>query len=199
MGTISIGALSGGYYLVTGVATNFLSPDGVTGWTVAVGDMLICGNQFGIVGVINSTTSLGLVFWSGGVVAAGAAYAINRLSGMASQSIAGLMQQYLGVSSPAGRQAVSDANATIAASTTVLAFIALTAARVVTLPAAAGYLVTVDLIIVDETGACSGTDTLTVNPAGSDLINGVASKVISTAYGSLRLRSNGSTSWTVVP
>jgi hypothetical protein len=94
-GTIAIGALSGGYYPVTGVGTSFLSPDNVTNWTIGIGDMLICGNAFGIVAAVNSPTSLSLVTWSGGIVAAGATYAINRLSGMASQAIAGLLQQLL--------------------------------------------------------------------------------------------------------
>jgi len=112
-GTIAVGALSGGVYPVTGVGTAFLSPDGVSGWTIGVGDMLICGNAFGIVSAISSATSLSLVYWSGGVVAAGASYTINRLSGMASQAIAGLMQQLLATASAAAITAGSINGATV--------------------------------------------------------------------------------------
>ena len=97
-GTITIASVSS-VWTVTGSGTNFLSPDGVTNWTVAVGDMLICGGQFGIVGSVVSATGLTLSYWSGSAVSSAASYAINRLTPIASTLIAGLVQQLLAMGS----------------------------------------------------------------------------------------------------
>jgi hypothetical protein len=224
-GTIAIGALSGGSYPVTGVGTNFLSPDGVTNWTVAVGDILVCGNAMGLVGAINSATSLSLVFWSGGVVSAGASYAINRLTGLPTQAAAGLVQQLLaavavaaitsgsingatiGLTTAAAAafttlslagHAVSDANYSVAAGISVVAYAAITAARTLTLPAASGYAAYQQLLVVDVSGACSASNTITLARAGSDTINGGTSAVVAVPYGYVALASNGSNAWTIV-
>lgn len=79
-----------------------------------------------------------------------------------------------------------------------IVYTAITAARIVTLPAAALFPVGADLVIADESGSCSATDTITIDAAGSDLISGSASQVITTAYGSMRLRTNTTNKWTVV-
>ena len=224
-GTIAIGALSGGSYPVTGVGTNFLSPDGVTNWTVAVGDILVCGNAMGLVGAINSATSLSLVFWSGGVVGAGASYAINRLTGLPTQAAAGLVQQLLaavataaitsgsingatiGLTTAAAAafttlslagHAVSDANYSVAAGISVVTYAAITAARTLTLPAASGYAAYQQLLVVDMSGACSASNTITLARAGSDTINGGTSAVVAVPYGYVALASNGSNAWTIV-
>ena len=96
------------------------------------------------------------------------------------------------------RQAVSDAAYTVAAGISTVAFTALTAARVVSLPAASSFAAGQQLLIVDESGACSATNTITLSRAGSDTINGATSAVIASAYGYLALESNGSNAWTVV-
>lgn len=82
---------------------------------------------------------------------------------------------------------------------TMIAYTALTAARTVNLPAASTFPTGTKLTVVDETGACSATLTITVAPHGTDLINGVnGSIVINQAFGSVVLESNGSNAWVIV-
>jgi hypothetical protein len=96
------------------------------------------------------------------------------------------------------RHAVADAAYTVAAGISTVAYTALTAARVVTLPAASSFAAGQQLLVVDESGACSATNTLTATRAGSDAINGATTAVLSTAYAYLALESNGSNAWTIV-
>lgn len=96
------------------------------------------------------------------------------------------------------RTTVSDAAYTALASDRLIAFSALTAARVVTLCAASSYPTGTRLMIVDESGNCSSSKTITVNRAGSDLIDGATSFVVNAAYGGLEIESNGSNAWTIL-
>lgn len=97
------------------------------------------------------------------------------------------------------RTAVSDASYTIVPLTDRLVpYAALTAARVVTLCAASAYPQGTPLTIVDETGNCSATKTITITRAGSDTINGATSVVLAAPYGYCALESNGSNAWTVI-
>ena len=96
------------------------------------------------------------------------------------------------------RTAVSDAAYTTVANDRMIAYTALTASRVVSLISAANFLPGTLLIIVDETGSCSPTKTITVNPNGSDAIHGQVAPVIQAANGFLILESNGSNAWTIV-
>jgi hypothetical protein len=113
----------------------------------------------------------------------------------------------IGLSNPAAgafttlslkRVAVSDANATVAAGVSTVAYTTLTAARTVTLPAASSFAAGQQLLIVDESGSCSASKTVAAARAGSDTINGAAAAVLGTAYGYLCLESNGSNAWTIV-
>ncbi|MFZ1109868.1 MAG: hypothetical protein WAN43_16155 [Rhodomicrobium sp.] len=210
---------------MTGVGTQFMSPDGVTNWTIGIGDRLICANAEGRIGAINSATSLSLSTWTGGVIAAGASYVIDRYSGMPDQTIAGLIQSLLstvstaaitagtingatiGLATPAaaafttislGRQTVADANATVSAAVATVAYTSISAARTLTLPAAASYAAGQQLLIIDESLSCSSSKTITVSRAGSDLLNGATSSVIASAGGSLSLESNGVSAWTSI-
>lgn len=74
----------------------------------------------------------------------------------------------------------------------------MSASRTVTLPAAstagAGRLV----VVVDESGSVTGTNTIVVSRAGSDTINGATTQTINAAYGILRLVSDGTSKWTVI-
>ncbi len=97
-----------------------------------------------------------------------------------------------------GRTAVSDAAYTASASDRSIAFAALTAARVVTMPAASAYPTGTRLIVFDESGSCSAARTITLNAAGSDTIDGASSAAISSAYGFLALQSDGAGKWTIV-
>jgi hypothetical protein len=96
------------------------------------------------------------------------------------------------------RTAVSDAAYTVLATDREVAYTAITAARIVTLPAASSFPAGHALVIVDESGSVSLTNTLTINRAGSDTISGLTSAKIATAYGHIRLFSDGASKWTVV-
>jgi hypothetical protein len=96
------------------------------------------------------------------------------------------------------RTAVADAAYSALVTDRLIAYTALTAARVVGLPAASSFPPGHRLVVVDESGACSATNTLTLSRAGADTINGAASGVIASAYGYLALESNGVSAWTIV-
>ena len=72
----------------------------------------------------------------------------------------------------------------------------MSAPRTVTLPAASSVNAGQILRIQDESGTVSTTNTITIQAAGSDLINGTATKTIRSAYGDAYLTSNGSNAWT---
>src|SRR6202034_3585203 len=96
------------------------------------------------------------------------------------------------------RTQVSDGNYTALATDRTIAYITLTASRIVSLPAAASYPTGSRLLIVDESGSCSATKTLTLAANGSDLIDGASSAVMNSAYGYLAIESNGANKWTII-
>ena len=97
------------------------------------------------------------------------------------------------------RTAVSDASYTVLAADRLVAYTVLTAARVVTLPAwASAYPTGTRLLIVDETGSCSVTKTLTITPNGTDAIDGATSAVVNQPNGFIGLESNQAGEWTIV-
>ncbi len=97
-----------------------------------------------------------------------------------------------------GRTPVSDAAYSALTTDRMIAYTALSAARVVSLPPASAYPTGTRLLIVDETGNCSTTKTLTISPNGSDLIDGATSAVVNVAYGFIGVESNQSGEWTTV-
>lgn len=72
----------------------------------------------------------------------------------------------------------------------------LTAARTWTLPAASALNPGQSLIVSDAAGAINGANTITVQRAGGDTINGAASFVMSTQYRQVTLISDGASKWT---
>ena len=96
------------------------------------------------------------------------------------------------------RTGISDAAYTVLGTDRTIAYAALTAARVVTLPASSAYPTGTRLLIVDETGNCSVTKTLTITPNGADAIDGASSAVVNQAYGFIGLESNQAGEWTIV-
>ena len=102
------------------------------------------------------------------------------------------------VASAPTRTAVSDANYTGLSTDRNVAYTAITAARVVTLPSAASFPTGVRLTVFDESGSASASNTITVTRAGSDTINGGSAAVVSSAYGVLAIETNGSNKWTVI-
>ena len=97
-----------------------------------------------------------------------------------------------------GRTPVSDAAYSALTTDRMIAYTALSAARVVSLPPASAYPTGTRLLIVDETGNCSTTKTLTVSPNGSDVIDGATSAIVNVAYGFIGVESNQSGEWTTV-
>ncbi len=96
------------------------------------------------------------------------------------------------------RTHVSDAAYAALATDRLIAFTALTAPRIVSLPPASAYPAGQPLVVVDESGACSATNTIAAARAGSDTIDGATTATLNWAYGSLALVSNGSNAWTLI-
>ncbi len=96
------------------------------------------------------------------------------------------------------RTAVSDAAYSALVTDRMIAYSALTAARVVTLPASSAFPTGSRLLLVDESGNCSVTKTLTLAAAGADTIDGAASAVANQAYGFIGVESNGAGKWTII-
>lgn len=74
---------------------------------------------------------------------------------------------------------------------------ALTAPRVWTLPAANAVAAGATIDVVDEVGGISSTNTLTLQRAGADTIDGAATLVLGNPYEGARLVSDGASKWTV--
>ena len=101
------------------------------------------------------------------------------------------------------RTAVSDAAYTVLATDRLVAYTAISSARVVRLPAASAYPVGTSLTIIDESGGCTATNRLNVTPNGLDKIQGVnALTAVTQPYGAVALESNGLASpngkWTLI-
>lgn len=99
----------------------------------------------------------------------------------------------------AGRTTFSNADAVATAADVYLAQVGtLSAARTVTLPAANAVPAGYQIVVADESGSPTDTNTITVQRAGADTINGLTSVVIKLAYGALRFVSDGTSKWTVL-
>ena len=96
------------------------------------------------------------------------------------------------------RVSVSDSAYSTTTTDRTIAYVQLTAPRVLSLPGAAAFPTGTRLLVVDETGACSAANTITLSPGGTDTINGGASIAINAPYGYAALESNGAGGWTVV-
>ena len=100
------------------------------------------------------------------------------------------------------RTAVNDAAYNVLSTDRIIAYTAISTARVVDLIAAASFPVGTVLTIVDESGSCSTSKTITVTRASSDTIKSSAGStttfVLNGAYAWVKLESNGSNQWTVI-
>jgi hypothetical protein len=97
------------------------------------------------------------------------------------------------------RTAVSDAAYSALTTDRMIAYIAITSTRVVSLPAASTYPTGTRLLIIDETGVVTATLNISISPHGTDTIDGANSAVnINAVYGFISLESNGSGAWTTV-
>ena len=96
------------------------------------------------------------------------------------------------------RRSVADTNTSVSSADRTIAYTALTAPRVVSLCAASAFPAGTTLMIVDETGLCSATNTIVISRAGADTISGMTGATLNGAYMSALLESNGSNAWTLV-
>lgn len=95
------------------------------------------------------------------------------------------------------RTTFSNANVTVTATDRYVAQIGtMSAPRVATLPLASSVNAGQSLIIADESGTVSSTNTITVTRAGADLINGATTSIIRNPYASVQLISDGTSMWT---
>lgn len=94
-------------------------------------------------------------------------------------------------------QTFSGTTGTISVGTEYAAVTVISAPCALTLPAASSFPKGGLLVIADESGACTATNTITLNRAGSDTIIGLNSIVMQIPYQVLQLRSNGSNLWLV--
>jgi hypothetical protein len=91
--------------------------------------------------------------------------------------------------------AVADADYTVLATDLDVGYTSISAARVITLPAASAVNAGQVLVIGDVSGSASATNTITITRAGADTINGATTYVIKSANGLARLISDGASKW----
>lgn len=94
------------------------------------------------------------------------------------------------------RRGVSDVNYTAVATDYMIAYTALSATRTVTLPAASASNTNQIYIIKDQTGNAA-TNNIVVQGTGGQTIDGAVSKSITTAWGVLKVYTNGSAWFTM--
>lgn len=85
---------------------------------------------------------------------------------------------------------MSDSNYTVASIDGIIGFTSLTTPRIITLPSTSSVPAGHEIIIKDESGSCSNSNTLTI--VGT--IDGIANLVLNTAYASVIIYNNG-TNW----
>jgi hypothetical protein len=93
-------------------------------------------------------------------------------------------------------RALGDTNTVIQPADQILALTtALTAPRVITLPAASAKNPGAEILIVDLTGSVSATNTLTIQRAGSDTVNGTTSIVLTVPFAGAKPFTDGVSKW----
>ena len=93
-------------------------------------------------------------------------------------------------------QVMGNVDTTVAAGVTVvITSAAFTAPRILTLPAASAIAAGLSITVVDSFGAISASNTLTIQAAGSDTINGATSNLMAAARSARQLFSNGSSAY----
>jgi len=93
------------------------------------------------------------------------------------------------------KTAVADANYTILATDKVIQVTSITAPRTFTLPAANAVNAGYSVIVQDISGSVTTTNTVTVQRAGSDAVNGGTNEAIQSAYGTRVFISDGVSKW----
>ncbi|HYE04749.1 MAG TPA: hypothetical protein VEL07_04430 [Planctomycetota bacterium] len=97
------------------------------------------------------------------------------------------------------RTLFGDTNHTVTAANCYVAHAgALSESRTVTLPSATAAGAGAVVIVADESGLVTASNTLVVTRAGTDLINGAASVTLPLAYAKVMLVSDGARAWTII-
>lgn len=78
-----------------------------------------------------------------------------------------------------------------------IAVISIVAPVYVTLPASSAFQAGARMLVIDESGGASFSKPVITVPQGADVIVGVYSSTIATAYGFLEFESNGAGQWTM--
>src|SRR5580700_1053420 len=99
----------------------------------------------------------------------------------------------------AGRVPVNDTNYTALATDIIVAYIAISNARTVTLPAAASCKNGQQLRIIDESGQCYSTNYISVAPAGADTLNNTTIPwvILDAPFSDVVLETDGVSKWTI--
>jgi hypothetical protein len=94
-------------------------------------------------------------------------------------------------------QKIADAAYTVLATDGTVIYTSITAARIVTLPAANAVQAGYKVLVSDSSGSASGVNTITLTRAGADTINGGTTAAIILPYGCREVMSDGVSKWTV--
>ena len=97
-----------------------------------------------------------------------------------------------------GTRLIADLSPTATAADGTLLYSSITAPRTVALPLANAVPLGYRLIVVDGSGAVTAVNTITLNRAGADTINGLTSASIVVAYGLKEIVSDGVSKWTII-
>ena len=175
----------------------------ITGGTVTVfgSSNSINSNSSIVIGQGNTANSNGsIILGNGNTVAPGFVGCLLIGNGLtATQPSQILIGPWDFSTTAAGKTAkVLDANFTIPFLTGRVQYSTLTAARVVTLMAAASYSAGTRITVTDFSGSCSAINTITLTAFAGDTINGLGSAIINTAYGSITLETDFLTKWVIV-
>jgi hypothetical protein len=95
------------------------------------------------------------------------------------------------------RTTVADAAHTVTVNDLLVVYTSLSAARTVTLPAATTFTAGRRLVVIDESGSASATNTISLAPNGTDTIDGsnTTQVLINRPRGRLEVETNGSNGW----
>ncbi len=96
------------------------------------------------------------------------------------------------------RRTVANVNVTVNPNDFLIAYTTLTAGRAVTLPnpTTVGSSILPRVYVVKDEAGTAGANNITISVSGGANIDGAATKVINTNYGSVRLYSNGTAYFT---
>ncbi len=143
-----------------------------------------------------NTLSLNLINFGTNPVAGGAEVLFGSDGTNLGYSLPGMPWKTINTSG--SRQTFSNAAVTVTAGTTQLAQTGtMSASRIVTLPAASSYANGATLVVTDESGTLTSTNSLVLTRAGSDTINGATTLTLTTPFASPTLVSNGVNKWSV--